>query len=249
MKQFRAIIFDIYQTLLEDGPGPPNAEARWQTLWKEKLKAVARLSLADFAVACDQPIAREHTSARELGIDYPEIYWPAVACEVLPELGRLPESNLAEFLFQHAQLSHTIRLFPYAAELLSSLSKMEVLLGLASNCQPHTLRELDTALGSVGLPFSIFKPELCFFSFTHGFAKPNPHVFRSLFARLRKLRISPAETLMVGDRLDNDIYPARAQGFCAWQLTRLPMDKGQQSGDWNQLAIYLNVAMVKSGQR
>src|SRR5439155_25978076 len=125
MKQFRAIIFDIYQTLLQDGPGPPNAEARWQILWKEKLKAVARLTLADFAVACDQAIAREHTSARELGIDYPEIYWPAVACEVLPELGRLPESNLAEFLFHNALLSHTIRLLQYVAELLSIMCKID----------------------------------------------------------------------------------------------------------------------------
>jgi FMN phosphatase YigB (HAD superfamily) len=161
----------------------------------------------------------------------------------------LSEPELADFLFQQAQLWRAVRLWSRAPELLSSLSKLEVLLGLASNCQPHTLRELDTALGRAGLSFSIFKPELCFFSFTHGFAKPNPHVFRTLSARLRKLRISPAETLMVGDRLDNDIDAARAQGFCAWQLTRSPTNEGTQSGDWSQLAAYLNVSILKSAQR
>ena len=58
----------------------------------------------------------------------------------------------------------------------------------------------------------MFDPELRFWSFENGFSKPDPHVFRILTARLEARGISPSETLMVGDRFDNDIEPARAHG-------------------------------------
>jgi FMN phosphatase YigB (HAD superfamily) len=41
---------------------------------------------------------------------------------------------------------------------------------------------------------------------------------------------------MVGDRLDNDIVPARACGWWTWQLLALPTQDGNNAGDWNQLA-------------
>jgi putative hydrolase of the HAD superfamily len=247
--QFRAIIFDIYGTLLEVGSAPENAEARWRTLWKEKLKVAARLGLVDFSAACDTVIEREHTAARASGLQHPEVYWPNVVSEVLPELMSLSGSELDDFLFQQAQLWHTVRLSPEAAQILSKASQANVLLGLASNCQPYTLRELDAALASAGLSFTIFKSELCFFSFAHGFAKPDPHVFRLLLARLKVLGISPTQTLMVGDRPENDIDSARAQAFRVWQLTPYPTNAGTQSGDWHQLAFHLGLRNLKSGQR
>ena len=247
--QFRAIIFDIYGTLLEVGPAPENAEARWRALWKEKLKVAAQLGLADFGVACATVIEREHAAARASGLQHPEVYWPDVASEVLPELVSLSGPELDDFLFQQAQLWHTVRLLPEAAQVLSKSSQANVLLGLASNCQPYTLRELNAALASAGLSFTIFKSELCFCSFAHGFAKPDPHVFRLLLARLKALGISPTQTLIVGDRPENDIDPARAQAFRVWQLTPDPTNGGTQSGDWHQLAAHLSLRNLKSGQR
>src|SRR5262245_12498126 len=247
--QFRAIIFDLYGTLLEVGPAPENAEARWQALWKEKLKVAGRVNLADFGAACDAVIEREHTAARASGLQHPEVYWPNVVSEVLPELMSLAGPELDDFLFQQGQLWHMVRLSPEAAQVLSKASQANVLLGLASNCQPYTLRELDVALASAGLSFTIFKSELCFFSFAHGFAKPDPHVFRLLLARLRLLGVSPTQALMVGDRPENDIDPARALAFHVWQLTPYPTNGGTQSGDWPQLAAHLGLCNLKSGQR
>ena len=57
----------------------------------------------------------------------------------------------------------------------------------------------------------LFERDLCVLSFEHGFSKPDPHVFRILTARLLAGGIRPGETLMVGDRLDNDILPEAAQ--------------------------------------
>ena len=235
----RALISDIYNTLLEIGPPPADAAERWKSLWEDMLADPARLTLEEFAAACEKIIAREHDSAIQVGVQNPEIYWPAVAKEALPELARLAESARDEFLYQHAQLQRTVRLMPGAGEVLSKLEETTVLLGLASNCQPYTLRELDAALATAKLSRAVFKPELCFFSFAAGFSKPNPQAFRLLRAQLQVCGISPADTLFVGDRLVNDLEPARSHGFQTWRLAVAPPFDGYAGGDWSVLGRHL----------
>jgi ribonucleotide monophosphatase NagD (HAD superfamily) len=65
-----------------------------------------------------------------------------------------------------------------------------------------------------------------------------PVLVQSSSARLRAQGIAPGETLMVGDRVDNDIAPARAQG---WQTWRLGEGDGMSGGDWVQLAAALGL--------
>ena len=231
----RALISDIYNTLLEIGPPPADAAERWESLWEDMLADPARLTLEEFAAACEKIIAREHDFAFRVGVQNPEIYWPAVAKEALPELARLAEGDHDEWLYQHAQLQRTVRLMPGAGEVLGKLEETRVLLGLASNCQPYTLRELDAALATAKLSRAVFKPELCFFSFAAGFSKPNPHAFRLLRAQLQVCGIWPADTLFVGDRLVNDLEPARLHGFQTWWLTAAPPSNGHAGGDWSVL--------------
>lgn len=197
----------------------------------------ARLSLPEFAAACDHAIALEHAAARAAGILFPEIFWPDIALEVLPELAACAPPAREDFLFQHASLSHTVRLPAGAADTLRRLRERGMLLGIASNAQSYTLRELAEALSAAGLSFDLFVPELCFWSFAHGFSKPNPHVFRLLTARLRARQVAPDEILMVGDRIDNDIAPARAQGWRTWQLA--VRTRTEDGGDWTALAEFL----------
>jgi putative hydrolase of the HAD superfamily len=130
---------------------------------------------------------------------------------------------------------------PGAAEVLRALAREKKLLGLVSNSQPYTLAELDGALTGARLRRKIFKPGLSFLSFEAGFSKPDPHVFRWLAARLRNCGITTREALIVGDRLDNDIEPSRAQGFQTWHLTAAS-SVWPRSGDWKALSLYLNSA-------
>jgi len=236
--KFRAVIFDVYNTVLEVGPPPADSAGRWEVLWEDRFAGRARLTLEEFAACCQTIVAREHAAARAAGVQQPEVFWPAVAREALPELNRLNESERDDFLYQNAQMQRSIRLMPGAAEVLGTLARRNVPLGIASNSQPYTLRELDAALGSVKLNRQVFKPELCFWSFAFGFSKPNPHVFRFLAARLNALSISPPETLVVADRLDNDVEPARSQGFQTWHFQPADGD-GVTGGDWPQLDAYL----------
>lgn len=214
----RAVIFDIYGTLLQVGPPPPGADAVWERLWRDRLKTSARLNLAQFSAACDRVIAREHEAARARGILHPEIFWPEVVREVLPEIGPLSLEASDDFLYGQARLWHSVRLPAEVAEALRAFSRSGLRLGVASNAQPYTERELAEALAGAGLARAIFTPALCFWSYAHGFSKPDPHVFQILNARLAALGIAPGETLMVGDRLDNDIEPAKAAGWHTWQV-------------------------------
>ena len=237
--KIRAVIFDIYKTLLDLSPPPQDAEARWVALWLEMFGGPPRFDLTGFRAACEVIVAREHAAARAVGIASPEVYWPAVVGEILPELARSPVESPATFMLRHAGLVHTAKLHSGAASVLRFLREQGVVLGLNSSCQPYTIMELETELAANGLRFDIFHPSLRFLSFEHGFTKPDPHVPRLLGARLRVFGISPTETLMVGDRIDNDIEPARAQGWQTWHLGPRGTPGG---GDWRELGEFLTQA-------
>jgi putative hydrolase of the HAD superfamily len=237
--KIRAVIFDVYATLLEVGAPPPDAAARWQRLFVDMLGTPPRLRRMEFSTSAGQIIARRHAEARARGIQWPEIAWPSVVLAVLPELARLSPSKLEDFLFRQMQIGRTLRLAEGAAECLRRLNENGILLGIASNSQAYTLRELTAALRGTGLNLSMFDREVRFWSFENGFSKPDPHVFRILTARLEARGVSPAETLMVGDRLDNDIEPARAHGWQTWQLAARPSAADGAAGNWRELAAWL----------
>jgi len=229
----RAVLCDIYKTLLDVGSPPADASQRWDKLCRAMLPGSTSLTLAAFAVDAERIIKRDHAAAKTAGIPFPEIFWPAVAREVWPALASLSAQALDDFLFEHAQLQRVVRFMPGAAIVLRALAERNICLGLVSNSQPYTLRELDATLATAGLSRAMFAPDLCFLSFEHGFSKPDPHVFRLLTARLAQRGITPGDTLVVGDREDNDIVPARAQGFRTWRLS-IEFAVGE-AGGWTAL--------------
>ena len=56
---------------------------------------------------------------------------------------------------------------------------------------------------------------ICLSSAELGLEKPDPAIFRLALSRAE---CAPAEAVMIGDRLDNDIRPARLQG---WKTIRI----------------------------
>ncbi len=91
---------------------------------------------------------------------------------------------------------------PEAIEVIPKLAK-RYLLALAANQPPRALEILRQA----GLLEHFQWREV---SATLGVAKPRPLFFRII---LDSLGIQPAEAVMVGDRLDHDIFPARLLGM------------------------------------
>jgi FMN phosphatase YigB (HAD superfamily) len=235
----RAVICDVYGTLLEVGPPPPDAEDRWVRLWRESVEASNPPRLDELDTAVRRLVPAHHAAGRARGLVQPEIDWPALAAQAFPALHRLPPARRASFFFEHARLTRSTRLAAGAADCLRSWQRAGLVLGIASNAQACTRLELAADLAAAGLDPSVFAEDACFFSYEHGVAKPDPRVFHTLSDRLARHGISPAETLMVGDRLDTDVEPAATAGWSAWQLTLGP---GPRAGTWPALQAWLGLA-------
>lgn len=229
-RRVRAVVCDVYGTLLAVDPAPADAAARWGRLWEAHLGGKPCLGWSELGEAIQRAVRREHARARSQGIPHPEVGWERLMLGVVPELAGLARAAREEFLFCQAQIWHGVRLMPGAALALRALRASKVTLGIASNAQPYSLRELDQALATEGLSRRMFDSDLCFWSFAHGFSKPDPHVFRILGTRLRARGVEPDEILMIGDRVDNDLEPARKQGWRTWRLG--PSDRGEPGGGW-----------------
>jgi FMN phosphatase YigB (HAD superfamily) len=235
--KIRAIIFDIYNTLLAVGPAPASADERWRQLCEGLGTAHTVLPLAEFNAQCQAEIAQDHAAAHGCGVQFPEVCWRDLTQRVLPALKQLSAQQADDFLFGHAQLQRTIALMPGAGELLAELHRQGVILGLCSNAQPYTLRELEQALAIRGLGLQVFDPDLCFFSFQAGFSKPDSRAFRGLQIELSRRSIALTEALFVGDRLDNDIRPAQSAGWPTWHLASASQETW--GGDWFQLLQFV----------
>lgn len=231
----RAIIFDVYGTLLEVGPPPVDADARWDKLFREWLHGTPPMDRLDFLMATSKVIARCHEASLAQGIAWPEVSWPAVVVQVLPAITHLSRKERDELLFRQMQTMHTTHLMPGAAEALRHFKAQHALLGLASNAQPYTLHELQEALAPHGLGMDLFERDLSFWSFEYGFSKPSPHVQQILSTRLASHGIAPTETLMVGECQDNDLNPAQAFGWQTWQIVPTATAPEPAAGTWQHL--------------
>jgi HAD superfamily hydrolase (TIGR01549 family) len=101
--------------------------------------------------------------------------------------------------------------YPDAIPCLSRLRNEGVLVGIAGN-QPL---EIERALHALGAP-----ADLVASSASWGVQKPAPAFFERIIASTHGL--DPAEIAYVGDRLDNDIEPARRAGMTPVFLRRGP---------------------------
>jgi HAD superfamily hydrolase (TIGR01549 family) len=208
----RLVVFDVYQTLLWPRAGPQDSESGWIRLCDAA--GVEGLGFREFGDASAAEVRRRNDLARAAGVDCPEVKWREVAVAVLPGLGRLHEEACEAFLHGHARLQRTCVLYPGVRGVLARLRHAGMLLGMASNGQEYTRRELTAA----ALPLSWLEHDLQFLSGDHGYAKPSPRVFRWLSEAAARRGIAPREILMVGDREDNDIHPAREAGWQTWHL-------------------------------
>jgi FMN phosphatase YigB (HAD superfamily) len=98
-----------------------------------------------------------------------------------------------------------IELRPGIDEVIGRLHQRGLLLGLAANQPKRVVAELD----SVGLGEYFSHREV---TGHHGFRKPDARLF---LRACDDLGVAPEETIMIGDRVDNDIFPAKTLGMKA----------------------------------
>lgn len=200
--RIRAVIFDIYGTLLISPPGAVKHDPAFDPELRDLLAASGH-DLGESPTAVLHAAVRRHHAAS--GHAHPEIDLVRVWQEVLGT-----GEDLTALVTEVENAWHPCQEMPRARETLLRLSAEGVTLGVLSNAQANTLPTLDGTLGPVT---HLLAPELTILSCQHGIAKPSPELFGLLARRLEARGISPAETLFVGNDPRQDIRPAQAAGF------------------------------------
>jgi HAD superfamily hydrolase (TIGR01549 family) len=198
----RAVLFDVDFTLCR--PGPELSPERY-----------ARIA-ARHGVTLDVSRYDDAREAAALNLKrHPELLhddtiWHRFTEEIFLGMGGPEEiaSECATEIEQGWEVSENFELFEDALPVLEELRAAQLRLGLVSNgirdlreFVVHHRLDVDAVVGSR----------------LHGFVKPHPTIFQ---AALEQLGVEPAEAVMVGDSLEEDVEGARALGLRAILIDR-----------------------------
>jgi putative hydrolase of the HAD superfamily len=212
--------FDIYGTLVVSGSGDIGITDASQK------ESALRSILADLDFPPFSPehsitdrfvelIRASHKESQQQGIPHPEVevreLWASLLQEFHPDAGTTPE-QIESLAVAYELATNPVWPMPGAQEILASLQKPGLSLGIVSNAQFYTplLFEafFDSNLTKLG-----FNPDLRFFSFEHRRGKPGTWLYEQLRDALAALDITPEETLYVGNDALKDVHAAATVGF------------------------------------
>ncbi|WP_367873169.1 HAD family hydrolase [Luteolibacter sp. Populi] len=179
----RAVLFDIYGTLLVSNAGGTHPDPRLR-----------------------EAIAAEHARSPH---PFPEVDIREIYGSLYPGLS---SGEIETLVLEEEKASNPVKEMPGAAETLRGLAAAGPALGLVSNAQFYTAPLLEECLGASLEELGV-DPELCRFSYLERRAKPDPFLFESLREVLATRGLAADEVLFVGNDVLKDIDPAKACGF------------------------------------
>ncbi|TWT89055.1 Phosphoglycolate phosphatase [Pseudobythopirellula maris] len=220
----RAVVFDIYGTLLVSGSGDISLASEGSR------GGAATEALAAVGVAgCDGERVVELLHAaileahREAEMESPEVEIREIWGSVLEEIDvRLEPERIERLAVEYECRVNPIGPMPELGETLEALRGRDLRLGVVSNAQfftplafePLTGRPLTGGTGFNGEGGCWgFEADLLVWSYEHLVAKPSTALYEMLRDRLEAVGVGPAETLYVGNDLRNDVWPAQLVGF------------------------------------
>ena len=221
----KAVLFDIYGTLLISGTGDVGsadpagkAEAMRQALEEAGFGLRGDYVAEEALAGLKTTIGFVHEKIKEQGGDYPEVdilkVWTAVTGMLTTRQILQPseaEDAIRTLALQYECLSNPTWEMPGARELLKDLTEQGLTLGIVSNAQFYTPFVLEAHLGA-SVEALGFDPDLCVWSYELLRAKPSKAMFPPCLNRLAEQGIEPAEILYVGNDLLNDVATAGAAG-------------------------------------
>jgi putative hydrolase of the HAD superfamily len=211
--QVRCILFDIYGTLFISGSGDISL-ARQSA---EESGILADL-LQRFGIS-ETPekllgrffgiIDKSHQKLKKCGVDFPEVQIDRIWMEVLHTKDHILAKR---FAVEYELIVNPVFPMPHLRKTLEECCKRQVTMGIISNAQFFTPLLFEWFFGRTTESLG-FSPDLIFYSWEHGCAKPSPHLFSLASAQLASMGISPSETCFVGNDMLNDILPAANAGM------------------------------------
>ncbi len=233
----RAVVFDVYGTLLISGSGevgtaedPPGDASLKDPMQQVMASLGVPADVAPTHSDLRQAIAAENDARRSRQRPYPEIEIVNVWRELFRREGlisfgddsvagdsasRPGTGRLVRAADEFEALANPTWPMPGASEVLGQLSD-RFPLGIVSNAQVFTIDLIESLCGAPLMrgPFDL---DLCVFSNRFRQSKPGPRLFEFLKAMLHRRGISAGETLYVGNDRLNDVWAAGQAGLkTAW---------------------------------
>ncbi|MBI9087405.1 MAG: HAD family hydrolase [Desulfobacterales bacterium] len=209
------VLFDVYGTLFISGSGDI-ATVGQSTHLAEALVAVLRRHNLDrdagqVVERLFAAIETDHRHKKAAGTDFPEVDMVRIWRQVLGS-GLPIGFSVEEFAIDYERMANPVYPMPHLMETINALRDRGMAMGIISNAQFFTplLFEwfLGKPMGDLG-----FDPDLVFFSYRHGVAKPSLSLFLKAKTSLEACGIAPSAVLYIGNDMRNDILPASKTGF------------------------------------
>jgi putative hydrolase of the HAD superfamily len=211
--RIECILFDIYGTLFISAAGDIGMTKKTSPQMSKLENLLGKFEVGFSPRLLHEKLHRaiesQHRQLMNSGIDAPEIeidkIWQQIlACDDI--------ERAREFAIEYELIANPVFPMPHLAELLAACRQQHFSLGLVSNAQFFTPLLFEWFLGAD--PVSLgFDAELLFLSYQLGYAKPSRMLFETAAAAVNAKNIATPATLVVGNDMLNDIYPAKQLGF------------------------------------
>ena len=225
LKGIRAVVFDIYGTLMISGSGDIGSadDDSHQMAFRDAFATVGIDDISDIA-AVEQhyrnAIAESHAEAKANGVEYPEVEIRDIwrhAIDRLVDQAIIKPVAITDELLERLSIEYEVRAnptwpMPNCRETLKTLRDAGLELGIISNAQFFT-PDLFPALLEANLDELGFASKLRFYSFEYRQAKPGTFLYEQCKQGLAEFGIQPEQALYVGNDMLKDIRPAQQIGF------------------------------------
>lgn len=217
----RAVIFDIYGTLVISGSGDVGSA---DSGGKDDRIAEAFAALG-LQLETLPGVAELHDQIQQLNNDrrtencpFPEVDIVDAWRGILRRRQYDPDPQIVvEVAAEYESRANPTWPMPGARELLATLQRAEMPLGIVSNAQIFTIPLVKDLTVSGALAAGGFDLDLCVFSNRFRQAKPGPRLFEVLCDGLNRRGIEPDQAIYVGNDMLNDVWAASRAGLkTAW---------------------------------
>jgi putative hydrolase of the HAD superfamily len=209
----KALLLDVYGTLLVSASGDINKK----TIYRDTAKRLDQLfyrfnikkSPNNLRKELMDTIYAHHHQSKAAGIDHPEIVIESIWQSIL---GWYDNEKIKQFAIEYELIVNPVWPMPYLWVLLKHLFEKKIPVGIISNAQFYTPLLIE-AFADAPLKHLGFAPDLIFFSYQYGRAKPSSYLFEKAAQHLSLKGIHAKNILYLGNDVRNDILPAQMVGF------------------------------------
>ncbi|WP_297098677.1 HAD family hydrolase [uncultured Draconibacterium sp.] len=229
-EKIKAVIFDIYGTLLISSSG----DIDQASLNKDNMRAAMEAGGFDFSGCKEETcsflldqlqvqVKKQHEELKTKGHPYPDVdifnvwknMFEAAQTEGLLKLSG--DETWEDTIMVFELLSNRVYPMPGMKEVLLEIKKLGIPMGIVSNAQFYTpiiMNYFLTGEFSTDQHIDLFEEDLSVYSFKELRAKPDTALFEKFIPVLNsKYNIEPSEAIFVGNDMLKDVYTATKAGL------------------------------------